>query len=473
MSSYPTPRPRPRLRSKNDRAQWQGIELLESRMLLAADSLSVFIGGAAAKAVQFIDPSGTKAIIRMSGQGNATVTFSGADLAQGPSPSGIAVSGSGVTLSSIAMSRTGLTTVLHVMTIGRNMVSVGGITSDGVVASILAPGVVVTGDITTAGWVHEVLLGGAQDGTISIGPTHINGGLKFTAGSVTDESLASDIRIDSLTASQWLNTTGAAESITAPQALSIRVRGSFQPDLTISGINGAQVSLQTFSAGAIAGGTWNVTGKVHVLSAGAIATGWSGTIAGAINSFNVTHDAEMDLTAAEIGSMVVHGALSNSTVTLTQPLAASGFDMNSLFVGGAMIDSTIRSAGSINVVSIGSMQDSNLYVGLVNPALPAVTSDFANTAEIRSITLRRSASASFSGSNIAAYQLGAVVLGAVATSNGGTPFGVAGHSINSITLVDQTTRRSAHETDVPNAGAFDQLLVTRGIAQGDLVVEIV
>ena len=451
----------------------QGVESLESRMLLAADTLSVFIGGAAAKGVQFIDPNGTRAVIHMAGQGNATVTFSGTNLSQGPGASGISVSGSDVTVASIAMNHTGLTTLLQVTTVGRNLISVGGITSDSVVAVIRAPGVLVTGNMTTGGWVREVNLGGAQDGTISIGPTHINGSLKFTAGSMTDESLVSDIRIGTLTASQWLNTTGAAESLTAPQALTIRVRGNFQPDLNITGIAGAQVSLQTFAAGAITGGTWNVGGKMHMLNAGSISTGWTGTVNGALDNLNVSHDAVMNLTANAVGKMIVHGALSASTVTLTQPLTGASFDINNLFVGGTMIDSTIRSAGNVNAVSIGSMQDSNLYVGLVNPTLPAVTADFANTAEIHSISLRRSASASFAGSNIAAYQLGSVVLGAVATANGGTPFGVGAHSINSITLVDQTTHRSARESNVPSAGAFNQLLVSRGIAQGDLVVEIV
>lgn len=447
------------------------IEALESRMLLAADSISVFIGGAAAKAVQFIDPNGTRAIMHMTGQGNATVTFSGTNLAQGPSPAGVLVSGSDITLASIALTNTGLTTMFYVSTIGRNSVTLGGITSDGVVNSIIAPGVVVTGDITTAGWVHDIELAGAQDGTISTGPAHINGGLKVSIGSVSDESLTSDIRINELTAGQWLNTTGAAESITAPQVLTMRVKGAFAPDLSIPGIRGAQVSLQTFVAGALTGGTWNVNGKTHILSAGSIA-GWSGTFNGAIDSFHVTHNATMNLTAEMVGSMTIGGVLAGSTVSLTQPLSSVAFDLNSLYVGGAINDSTIESAGSIRAFSAQSLTTSGLYVGLVNPALPATTSDFANTAEIRTLVLRRSAGASFANSNIAAYDLGTVTLGAVQTSNGGTPFGVAGHSIQSITLVDQTTRRSAHESNVPSTAAFSQLLVSRGIAQGDLVVEI-
>lgn len=449
------------------------MEALESRTLLAADSISVFIGGAAAKAVQFIDPDGTRAVIHMTGQGNATVNFSGTNLAQGPSPAGVLVSGSDVTLASIALTNTGLTSMLYVSTIGRNSVTLGGITADGVVNSIIAPNVVVTGDITTVGWVHDIELAGAQDGTISTGPAHINGGFKVSIGSVSDESLTSDIRINELTAGQWINTTGAAESITAPQILTMRVKGEFAPDLSIPGIRGAQVSLQSFVAGAITGGTWNVNGKAHILNTGSIATGWSGTFNGAIDNLHVTHDATMNLTAEMIGSMTIGGALADSTVSLTQPLSSVAFDLNSLYVGGAINDSTLESEGSIRAFSAQSMTDSGLYVGLVNPALPATTSDFANTAEIRALVLRRSASASFADSNIAAYDVGTITLGTVQTSNGGTPFGVAGHSIQSITLVDQTTRRSAHESNVPNTPAFNQLLVSRGIAQGDLVVEIV
>jgi hypothetical protein len=442
-------------------------------MFLAADTLSVLIGGAAAKGVEFVDPNGTRAIVQIAGQGNATVTFSGANLAQAPSGIGLTVSGSGVTLASIAATRTGLSTVLRVTTVGRNTVTLGGITSDGVMNSILAPGVVATGDITTAGWVHQITLAGAQGGTISIGPSHSNGGLRLTVGTVSDESLVSDVRLDNLTVGQWVNTTGAAESIQAPQALTIRSRGNFTPDLSIAGIRGAQVSLQTFVAGAITGGSLNVTGKVHSFNAGSVSNGWTGTVNGMIDTFHVTHDATMSLTSATIGNLVVLGALSNSTVSLTQPLAGFGYDLNSLYTGGAIVNSTIVSAGSVKSVSAQSMQNSGLFVGMVTPALPTVTSAFANTAQIRSVTLRRSASASFAGSNIAAYQVGNIILGSVQTSNGGTPFGVAGHSIQSVTLVDQTTRRSAHETNIPSAAAFSQLLVSRGITQGDLVVNVV
>lgn len=449
------------------------IESLESRTLLAADSLPVLIGGAAAKAVQFIDPNGTRAVLRMSGQGSATVNFSGTDLSQGPGQLAVNVSGSDVTVASVALTNTGLTSMLYVSTVGRNPITIGGITSDGVVNSIIAPNVILTGDMTTGGWVHDIQLAGAEDGTITLGPAHINGGLKASLGNVSDESLSSEVRINQFTATQWLNTTGATETITAPQVLTMRVKDDFAPDLSIAGIRGAQVSLQTFTAGAITGGAWSVDGKAHILDCGSIAAGWSGTFDGTIDQFHVSHDATMNLVSEMVGNMSIAGALSDSTILLNQPLSSVAYDANSFYVGGAISDSTIESEGSIRSFSAQSMTGSGLYVGMVNPALPSTTSDFANTAEIRTLTLRRSVSASFSDSNIAAYDLITVNLGAVQTSNGGTPFGVAGHSIGSISLVDQTTRRSAHAANVASTSAFSQLLVSRGIAQNDLVVEIV
>lgn len=450
------------------------IEALEGRQMLAAQTLPVLIGGAAAKSVQFVDANGTRAIVRLLGQGNATVNFSGTALSQAAGPSGIAVSGIGVSLDSITLARTGLTTVLQVTTVGRTPVTIGGITSDGVMASILAPGVVVDGDVTTAGWVHRVNLAGATNGTLNIGPSHVNGGLDLTLGSATDENLVSAIRIDSLNAVQWASTTGGGDSIQAPQVMTVHIRGTFDPDLTVTGVAGARHALDALTAGAITAGTWSISGNVRAIVAGSIAAGWSANVSGSVDNVNVSHDATIDFTAPSVGSLAVHGTLADSTITLTQPLTPFGFDLKNLFVGGAMVSSSVVSSGSINAVTAGRMQDSTVVAGLVSPALPATTSDFANTAQIRSVTLRRSsASASFTGSDIAAYQIGNVILGAVDTANGGTPFGVAGHSLKSLTMTDQATNKSVHVLNLPTTAAFAALLASKGIAAGDFVVEIV
>jgi hypothetical protein len=469
---HQSPSPFPPRRTRNRFGSQ--VEALEGRQLLAADTLPVLIGGAAAKSVQFVDSNGTRAIVRLLGGGSATVNFSGTGLSQGASPNGIAVTGSGVSVDSIALAGTGLGTTLQVTTIGRTPVPVGGITSNGVMAAIRAPGVVLNGDLTTAGWVHQVTLAGATGGTINIGPSHINGGLNLTLGAATDENLVSAIRIDNLTATQWASTTGSGDSITAPQVMNVRVRGTFDPDLTVTGIPGARFALQTLSAGAVTAGTWSVGGNVHTIRAGSIATGWAASVAGSVDGVNITRDASVDFTAPTVGSFVVHGTLSDSTITLTQPLRAIGFDLTNLFVGGAMVNSSVFAGGSINTVAAGRMEASGIYAGTVSPALPQTTSDFGATAQIRSVALRRSTvGASFAGSNIAAYKVGTVMLGTVATSNAGTKFGVAGHSIQSITLTDSATNRAIHMSNVPTTGAFAGLLVSKGVTPNDFVVEIV
>jgi hypothetical protein len=99
--------------------------------------------------------------------------------------------------------------------------------------------------------------------------------------------------------------------------------------------------------------------------------------------------------------------------------------------------------------------------------------DFANVAMINSVSLRRSASASFTGSDIAAYGLGTINLGGVATPNAGTPFGLAAHNIKQVTLVDQTTRKAVSQANVPSTTAFSNLLSQKGINQGDFVVSVI
>jgi hypothetical protein len=454
------------------------IESLEGRTLLssAIDPISVLIGGAAAKAVQFTDAGGTKATIQVTGGGSATVTFEGNSLSQGVGAAGIVVNGTDVTLSSVALAGTGLNTTLQITTGGRGSITAGGITSTGVMGSILAPGVVVDGDITLAGWIHQIVLGGAENGTINIGPSKIGGGLTLVLGSANNENLISAVRINSLTSNQWVNTTGGPEMIQAPQLLSTNVSGSFTPDLTLTGMPGATSTMNSFAVGAILGGSWSVAGNVQRIQAGSIAAGWTAAIGGNISGINIAHDASVDLTASTIGSMIVHGSLSDSTITLNQPLAAVGNDLNSLWVGGAIISTTLRAIGSLGAITATRMQDSQIYAGLMplpaGQGLPQAPTDFANVAQINSVTLRRSASASFAGSDIAAYGLGKIVLGTVAMSNGGTPFGLAAHNIKSVSLTDQTTNKNAQQSTVPSTTSFSNVLVSKGILAVDFVVDV-
>ena len=454
------------------------VEKLEDRTLFAISTLPVLIGGAAAKSVQFTDPNGTRAVVQLSGAGNATVNFTGDNLSQAASANGIAVSGTNISLDSINVTGTTLNSVLRVSTVGRSQVSIGGITTSTVLASILAPGAVLTGDMSTGGWVHQVSLGGAQDGTITIGPSHINGGLMLNVGSAVDENLVSDIRVDSLNAGQWVDFATAGHSIQAPQVMHLNVRGNFAPDLLISGVAGARSALGTFAAGGIVGGTWTIGGSAQTIRAGSAGGGWTATAGGSVGTLNITGNATLDLTAPTMGTMLVRGALTDSNITLTQPLAPVGFDLTNLSVGGGIVSSTIRSSGSINAINAARIQDSQIYAGIValpaGQGLPQTTGDFANVAQINSITLRRTAAvASFSGSDIAAYGIGSVVLGTVDTNNSGTPFGLGTHRLRSISLTQFGTNKAVHVNNVPSTVFFSSVLIAKGINPGDLTVNII
>jgi hypothetical protein len=452
------------------------IETLEGRTFLSSTPLSVPIGGAAAKAVQFTDPNGIKATIQVVGPGNALVTFDGDNLTQGVGAAGVVVSGTGVTLGSVAVTGSSFNTSLQITTRGRGAITAGAITCDGAIAAITAPGVILTGNLTTAAWARQITLGGAQNGTITIGPAHINVGVALRIGSAVDENLNSSIRIDALICGQWLNTDGTTEAIQGTQLVAANITGNFAPDLSMGGIGASSLALGSFRAGAIVGGTWTVSGNVQGILAGSIAPGWSANVNGKIAQFTVQHDATVDLTALMIGNATIRGSLSNSTIALNEPLQAVGDNLNT-FSAGSIVSSMIRSIGSIGSITATRLQDSQIYAGLVTlpsgQGLPTSAMDFANVAMINSVSLRRSASASFTGSDIAAYGLGTINLGSVATTNAGTPFGLAAHNIKQVILVDQTTRKAVSQANVPNTTAFSNLLAQKGINQGDFVVSVI
>jgi len=400
-------RARPRLTAK--------IEALERRQLFSAgpDPLTVIIGEGAAKSVQFVDASGTHATVQLSGPGTASVSFGGTGLTQSANMRGLVVNGA-ASLDSISASGTTGGTTIQIITRGKLKTSAGDISSDGPLSALRATGVVVTGDITTGGLIHQIQLGGAQGGDISIGAARAGGvALVASLGSVSDESISSTGRIVVLAASQWMNTPGSGESITASQ----------------------------------------------------------------INVINIAHDLTADITTGGIGAFNVGGTLSSSTINLTTPLVPHGVNLNRMSVGGTILDSTLVSGGSLGAISAAQMQGSQIYAGLValpsGQTLPLATTDFRNVASIKSVSLRRSASGSFVNSDVAAYMIGATSLGDVSMANGGVIFGIAAHQVQSVTLLDESTGKSVHAVNPSTTTAFNALLTAKGITPQDFVVRIV
>jgi hypothetical protein len=387
------------------------VETLEARKLLAADPLTVIIGAGAAKSVQFTDATGTQAQVLLTGVGTASVVFNGTALSQSANAKGLVVNGSDISVTSITINSTTAQSVFQIVTAKKRALTIGSITAGGALSSLLAPSVTVAGDITTGSGLHVLQLGGAHDGTISIGSGRV-GTLGVQIGSATDESLNSSIPITTLVASQWVNSTGEDLSITAPL----------------------------------------------------------------INAVTVAHDFTADITTGSIGSMNVRGTLSNSTLNLTTPLSALGKSLTSMNVGGAIASTTINAGGNIGSITAGRLSDSFVYAGLVaSPSgpFPSATTDFRNTATISSVSLKKSASASFSNSVIAAYNINSASLGTVSQTNQGTPFGLAAHDVLSVTIKDLGTGKVVHAANPPTTTTFDNILVSKGVTPADFEVRIV
>lgn len=388
------------------------IESLEGRTLLAADPLTVVVGGGAAKSVQFTDAGGAQAQVLVKGLGTASVAFEGTGLSQTANAKGLVVNGTGISLTSITVTGTNASSILQIITKARHALTIGTITAGGALNGLLAPSVTVTGDVTTGAGLHVLQLGGATGGTISVGSGRV-GTLALQVGNVVDETLVSAIPITTFTAAQWVNTPGE--------------------DM---GIN----------------------------------------VASQIKAISVAHDFSADVTTGSIGSMNVRGSLSNSTINLTTPLTPLGMNIGTLTVGGAIASTTINAGGNVGSIRAGRMADSAVYAGLVaSPSgpLPSVTTDFRNTATIKSVTLKKSASASFSNSDIAAYDIIAANLGTVSQTNGGTPFGLAAHDVKTVSLVDLATGKTVRASNPPTTTAFNTALTAKGVTPVDFEVRIV
>lgn len=436
----------------------------------------ILIGAGAAKSVRFTDVSGTQVTVFLTGPGSAMVDVDGTNIGQSATAQGVLVSGTGLTLSSIGVSGTTLNSALNVMTRGRSAVGSGPITVDGFLGVLRAPNVNLTGNLTTSSYAHQVQLGSASNGTINIGPSRFGGGaVIFQLGSATNESFISALKVNLLKADQWTSTTGATQSIQAPQVQVLQVKGSFSPDLALLGAPRGMLELTRFSAGSIDGGTWNIGGDSGAIQVGS-ATGWNPTFNGLVNNLTIAHGLSGSINAGTIKSLVVHGSISSTNLQLTDPLTANGFDLNNLSAGN-IVDSTIRSIGSIGSVSALSLQNSQIYAGIVSlpsgQMLPASANDIPISAQIRSLRLRKSATATFVNSDVAAATLGMLNLGTVRTSNAGTAFGFATRQpVASVQLTDEATGKSASGHKIASTAAFNSLLASKGIPQQDLVGEV-
>jgi hypothetical protein len=187
------------------------------------------------------------------------------------------------------------------------------------------------------------------------------------------------------------------------------------------------------------------------------------TAAATIKSIKATEWLDTDATPDVITAPTVNTVSSKGAF---QAGIAAGV-IGKLTVSGEMAGADIRADQSINGVTVGSVKDSRVFAGVTGNSLPTSPDEFtggaAATSAIKAFTVKSKAAGAFSDTEIAAAQIGKLVLGSILSGNGGTPFGASGLTIKSVTgLTDTGTAIKASKLDDP-AGS---------VAVGDFVIRL-
>jgi hypothetical protein len=133
----------------------------------------------------------------------------------------------------------------------------------------------------------------------------------------------------------------------------------------------------------------------------------------------------VDLTAPSVGKINIKGAFSSTTVQADS--------IGPVTVSGAITGVSLLATDSLGPIVAKGIANSIFFAGMSTTltTLPTASTDFANkSASI--VSVKTTMAGGFSNSLIAAWSIGTVNLGKIATNNGGTPFGVSGDQIASV-----------------------------------------
>ena len=283
------------------------------------------------------------------------------------------------------------------------------ISTDGDVRTISAAKVALTGNVTIGGSVgSSVMLDTLNSGTFTVNGS--SGAFSLVLSTSSAENIASSEAISSL---QATSLTGSP-TINVPSIGRVNITGQIAANITAG-------TLGPLTAGIIGSSTWTISGAV-----GNITTG-------GINGLN--------LTGATIGRITSRQAINGSTVISAADITA---------IAAAVFSGSKFEAASPTFGSNG------------------IPTAFGSAGTITSVVVGRGG---FSNSVIAAPTLGNLALGATPSSNGGTPFGVAAHTIAVL-----TARIDGKLLSLRNVMSEAQVTVAEskaGITANDLFIQIV
>ncbi len=360
------------------------------------------------KVVVLTDADGTVTTLKLAGPGSMSLDLSGAT-DQTISRGKAMVTGP-VAIDGITLTdTTGRSKVVISARGGDGRVSLGDVSAPSGLAAIGARNIDLAGDITIGGLVRAMTFGSVTGSTI-------------TAGA-----------IGALTVVGAMDGSTVNATDTTPAATTLRA-------LTVRG--------ETTSS------TVNTTGRVlKVTSYGMSDTN---VLAGSVGAFTV------------VGNMVGSNITTSLAVERVQSLKA-------LTVRGLMSNSVVSTQGHIAKIVTFGMTDSAIYAGRVGTEqFPDEGPDLVHDVYIGALVMKRARGTTgplFANSVVAVCELRRASLGLVATTNNGTPFGLAIDSVASLVAQNESgqTLRLRNLEDLTTA---DATLAATGFAFGDFEIRV-
>ncbi len=197
-----------------------------------------------------------------------------------------------------------------------------------------------------------------------------------------------------------------------------------------------QISFTSWNGGEIRGRTF-----FNIDSLGDTRTGNRGDFLAnisvdGIQKLNIAGDLQGTVTFRAAEDLFIGGSVRDSVINVTQGFASGLLSVLRLDIAGSMVNSDLRAATSIGAVTTSAMLNSGIYIGApaTHVGLPDNATGFDTRGALQSLTINGLGgdTPSFVSSSVVAGQLGTIRITNPDTNNLGTPFGVAGQTIQRI-----------------------------------------
>ncbi len=283
------------------------------------------LGGTAARTVTFVDKSGTRTVLALTGVGSGQVFFNGNGTfayTGNPAKGNVLVTGPALSIASIALTGTSSTSSLTLTDKGSAAIPIGTISSSSSLRQIVAPNAVVTGGLTVGGSISTLTLGTLGDALT------INGG-------------ATNLTFTTVTAGLDTTISGAVNTFTVKA-------GGFTGALTAASLNSGKItgSLANSALQFTAGGVARLSVSGAMTNSTITATGNLGTI-----------------TAAGIGASTIAAGVvvtSGSLPTLASAFVSAATISSVVVTGrGTTFSDSVIAAQTVKSVSLGTVTTAN------------------------------------------------------------------------------------------------------------------